>query len=61
MSVIATVDLSRWRAGGAAADAVAADVGEGLQRAGFILVSGHGVAAPLARDAGGSGRTLLEV
>ncbi|QZY44634.1 isopenicillin N synthase family dioxygenase [Mycolicibacterium austroafricanum] len=50
MSVIATVDLSRWRAGGAAADAVAADVDEGLQRAGFILVSGHGVSASLARE-----------
>ncbi len=43
MSAIATVDISRWYAGGAEADAVAAEVDEGLQRAGFILVTGHGV------------------
>jgi isopenicillin N synthase-like dioxygenase len=46
--MIATVDLSRWRAGGAEADAVAAEVDEGLQRAGFILVTGHGVDPGLA-------------
>ena len=45
---IATVDLSRWRSGGAEADAVAAEVDEGLQRAGFILVTGHGVDPRLA-------------
>ena len=45
---IATVDLSRWRSGGAEADAVAAEVDEGLQRAGFILVTGHGVDPGLA-------------
>ncbi|MDY6998850.1 MAG: 2-oxoglutarate and iron-dependent oxygenase domain-containing protein [Actinomycetota bacterium] len=43
MSVIASVDLSRWYAGGQAADDVAAAVDEGLQQAGFILVTGHGV------------------
>ena len=59
MSVIATVDLSRWRAGGAAADAVAADVDEGLQRAGFVLVSGHGVAASLARDVRAAAREFF--
>jgi isopenicillin N synthase-like dioxygenase len=48
MSTIATVDVSRWRAGGAAADAVAVEVDEGLQRAGFILVTGHGVDPGLA-------------
>lgn len=48
MSVIATIDLSRWRAGGSEADAVAAEVDEGLQRAGFILVTGHGVDPTLA-------------
>jgi isopenicillin N synthase-like dioxygenase len=46
--VIATVDLSRWHAGGAAADAVAAEVDESLQQAGFILVTGHGVDKGLA-------------
>jgi isopenicillin N synthase-like dioxygenase len=48
MSVIATVDLSRWRSGGAAADEVAAAVDAGLQRTGFILVRGHGVDPALA-------------
>lgn len=46
--MITSVDLSRWRAGGAEADAVAAEVDEGLQRAGFILVTGHGVDPRLA-------------
>ena len=48
MSAIATVDISRWYAGGADADALAAEVDEGLQRAGFIVVTGHGVDAGLA-------------
>ncbi len=41
--MIATVDLSRWHDGGAAADAVAAEVDESLLQVGFILVTGHGV------------------
>ncbi|MEV3906085.1 2-oxoglutarate and iron-dependent oxygenase domain-containing protein [Mycobacterium sp. NPDC050551] len=48
MSSIATVDLSRWRAGGSGARRVAADVDDSLQRAGFILVTGHGVDTALA-------------
>lgn len=48
VDTIATVDLARWRAGGADADAIAADVDAGLQRAGFILVTGHGVDPGLA-------------
>ena len=48
MSMIETVDLSRWRSGGADADAVATEVDEGLQRAGFILVTSHGVDPALA-------------
>ena len=48
MSAIATVDISRWHAGGAEADALAAEVDEGLQRAGFIVVTGHGVDPDLA-------------
>ena len=48
MSAIATVDISRWYAGGAEADALAAEVDEGLQRAGFIVVTGHGVDPDLA-------------
>ncbi|UXA11823.1 isopenicillin N synthase family oxygenase [Mycobacterium sp. SMC-8] len=50
MSVIATLDLSCWRAGGPAADDVAAELDASLQRAGFILVRGHGVDPSLARD-----------
>jgi isopenicillin N synthase-like dioxygenase len=46
--VIATIDISRWRAGGTGADAVAAEVDESLQQAGFILVAGHGVDQSLA-------------
>ncbi|BBY62044.1 isopenicillin N synthase family dioxygenase [Mycolicibacterium helvum] len=46
--MIATIDISRWYAGGAQADAVAADLDEGLQQAGFILVTGHGIDPELA-------------
>ncbi|MGY4710395.1 isopenicillin N synthase family dioxygenase [Mycolicibacterium sp. CBM1] len=46
--MIATVDISRWRAGGAQAEAVAADLDAGLQEAGFILVRGHGIDPELA-------------
>ncbi|KMO68530.1 isopenicillin N synthase family dioxygenase [Mycolicibacterium chlorophenolicum] len=59
MSVIAGIDLSRWRQGGAAADAVAADVDAGLQRAGFILVTGHGVDPALARDVRAAAREFF--
>src|SRR5262245_4134788 len=48
MRVIATVDISHWHEGGAPADRVAATVDEGLQRAGFILVTGHGIDQALA-------------
>ncbi|KWX66449.1 isopenicillin N synthase family oxygenase [Mycobacterium sp. NAZ190054] len=59
MSVIATVDLSRWRAGGSAAGDVAAEVDAGLQRAGFILVRGHGVDPSLARDVRAAAREFF--
>ncbi|WLP89072.1 2-oxoglutarate and iron-dependent oxygenase domain-containing protein [Gordonia sp. NB41Y] len=42
-SPILTVDLSQWRAGGEAAAKVCADVDESLQKAGFLLVTGHGI------------------
>ncbi|MDL9947601.1 2-oxoglutarate and iron-dependent oxygenase domain-containing protein [Gordonia sp. ABSL11-1] len=42
-SPILTVDLSQWRAGGPAADQVCAAVDESLQKAGFLLVTGHGI------------------
>ena len=59
MSTIATVDLSRWRAGGAEADAVATEVDEGLQRAGFILVTGHGVDPQLAASVRAASREFF--
>jgi isopenicillin N synthase-like dioxygenase len=58
--VIATVDISHWREGGAAADKAAAAVDEGLQRAGFILVTGHGVDAELARDLRAAARAFFD-
>lgn len=57
--MIATIDLSRWRHGGADADAVSAEVDAGLQRAGFILVTGHGVDASLARDVRAASREFF--
>lgn len=57
--VIATIDLSRWRAGGSEADAVAAEVDAGLQRAGFILVTGHGVDPALAADVRAASRAFF--
>ncbi|MBS1696017.1 MAG: isopenicillin N synthase family oxygenase [Actinobacteria bacterium] len=59
MSVIATIDISRWYAGGAAADAVAADVDAGLQRAGFIVVTGHGVDPVLAASVRAASRDFF--
>ncbi|WP_405491879.1 isopenicillin N synthase family dioxygenase [Nocardia sp. NBC_00511] len=43
MTPIVTVDLDRWRAGGDAAAEVLREVDAGMQRAGFLLVRGHGV------------------
>ncbi|WP_197374941.1 isopenicillin N synthase family dioxygenase [Mycolicibacterium baixiangningiae] len=57
--MIGTVDLSRWYAGGAEADAVAAEVDQGLQQAGFILVTGHGVDPLLAADVRAAARAFF--
>jgi isopenicillin N synthase-like dioxygenase len=59
VNTIATVDISRWHTGGAAADRVAAEVDEGLQRAGFILVTGHGVDPALGRDVRAAARVFF--
>jgi isopenicillin N synthase-like dioxygenase len=59
MSVIATVDLSRWQAGGATAAAVAAEVDDSLQQAGFILVTGHGVDPGLAAGVRAASRAFF--
>ncbi len=42
-SPILTVDLDDWRAGGDRAAAVCAAVDDSLQKAGFLLVRGHGI------------------
>jgi isopenicillin N synthase-like dioxygenase len=60
LSAIATVDISHWRQGGAAADEAATAVDEGLQRAGFILVTGHGVDPALARDVRAASRAFFD-
>ena len=60
MNMIATVDLSRWHAGGTEADAVAVEVDEGLQRAGFILVTGHGVDLGLAAAVRAASREFFD-
>jgi isopenicillin N synthase-like dioxygenase len=58
--LIATVDISHWREGGAQADATASIVDEGLQRAGFILVTGHGVDPVLARNVRAAARVFFD-
>lgn len=57
--MIATVDISHWHEGGATADTVAAAVDQGLQQAGFILVTGHGVDPALARDVRNAARAFF--
>ncbi|QTI69212.1 isopenicillin N synthase family dioxygenase [Gordonia polyisoprenivorans] len=42
-SPVLTVDLQQWRQGGDAAAQVCAAVDESLQKAGFLLVTGHGI------------------
>ena len=46
-NAIPTVDLAAWRAGGPEAVALATEIDTALQRAGFLLVTGHGVDAEL--------------
>lgn len=57
--MIATVDISRWHAGGAHADAVAAELDAGLQQAGFILVTGHGIDPGLSAAVRGAAREFF--
>ncbi|TQC49358.1 isopenicillin N synthase family oxygenase [Rhodococcus sp. WS4] len=59
MTPISTVDIALWRAGGPSAAAVARDVDEGLQRAGFLLVRGHGVTRELAADVRAAARRFF--
>ncbi|WP_101946570.1 isopenicillin N synthase family oxygenase [Mycobacterium sp. 3519A] len=57
--MIATVDISHWREGAAAADRVAVAVDEGLQRAGFILVTGHGIDPSLPAEVRAAAREFF--
>ncbi len=59
--MIASVDISRWHAGGAQADAVAAELDEGLQQAGFILVTGHGIDPELAAGVRAASRKFFSL
>jgi isopenicillin N synthase-like dioxygenase len=59
MKAVSTVDISLWRAGGLGAEAVAREVDEGLQRAGFLLVRGHGITRELAADVRAAARKFF--
>lgn len=59
--MIATVDISHWREGGATAERVATEVDEGLQRAGFILVTGHGIDPSLAQGVRVAAREFFDL
>ncbi|AGB24520.1 dioxygenase, isopenicillin N synthase [Mycobacterium sp. JS623] len=57
--MIATVDISHWQEGGATAAKVAAAVDGGLQQAGFLLVTGHGVDPALGRNVRAAAREFF--
>ena len=59
--MIATVDISHWHEGGETADRVAAAVDEGLQRAGFILVTGHGIDPALTQRVRAASREFFSL
>ena len=59
--MIATVDISHWHEGGARADRVAAAVDEGLQRAGFIFVTGHGIDPALPHEVRAAAREFFSL
>jgi isopenicillin N synthase-like dioxygenase len=59
--VIASVDISHWHEGGPKAEATAAAVDEGLQRAGFLLVTGHGVDPALGRNVRAAARDFFSL
>ncbi|WP_072688986.1 isopenicillin N synthase family dioxygenase [Rhodococcus marinonascens] len=59
MTPISTIDISLWREAGQSAAAVAQDVDESLQRAGFLLVRGHGVPRDLVADVRAAARNFF--
>lgn len=59
VNAIVSIDLARWRAGGPAAAEVEREVDEGLRRAGFLLVHGHGVPEGLAAEVRAAARRFF--
>ena len=59
MNAIPTIDLRAWRAGGPEAVALATEIDTALQRAGFLLVTGHGVDAELRADVRAAARRFF--
>ena len=55
MNAIPTIDLRTWHAGGPEAAALATRIDVALQRAGFLLVTGHGVDAGLRAEVRAAG------
>jgi len=59
MNAIPTIDLRTWHAGGAEAAALATRIDVALQRAGFLLVTGHGVDAGLRAEVRAAARRFF--
>jgi isopenicillin N synthase-like dioxygenase len=56
---IPTIDLRAWRAGGSTAVALATTIDTALQRAGFLLVTGHGVDGALRAEVRAAARRFF--
>ena len=59
MNAIPTIDLRTWHAGGPEAAALATQIDVALQRAGFLLVTGHGVDAGLRAEVRAAARRFF--
>ena len=59
MNAIPTIDLRTWHAGGPEAAALATRIDVALQRAGFLLVTGHGVDAGLRAEVRAAARRFF--
>ena len=57
--MIRTVGISRWHAGEAEADAATAELDEGLQQTGFVLVTGYGIDPGLAAQVRAAAREFF--
>ena len=58
-NAIPTIDLGTWRPGGPEAVALATQIDTALQRAGFLLVTGHGVDAAWRADVRAAARRFF--